>query len=128
MATSPVISGSAPVRLTTGGVPDAMNSTAAARTPCTARHHGHPGARPAVAYAVTVPRYEYRCRACGATFEQTRPMSESADPCRCPGGHDDTVKLLSTVAVGGRASAGRDSAGPASRGGGGCCGGSCGCG
>ncbi len=51
-------------------------------------------------------------------------MSESADPGRCPAGHDDTVKLLSTVAVGGRASAG-----PAGRGGGGgCCGGGCGCG
>jgi putative FmdB family regulatory protein len=70
-----------------------------------------------------VPRYEYRCRACGDTFELTRPMSESADPCRCPQGHDDTVKLLSTVAVGGRAAS---QAGPA--GGGGCCGGACGCG
>ncbi|HWM98596.1 MAG TPA: zinc ribbon domain-containing protein [Streptosporangiaceae bacterium] len=74
-----------------------------------------------------MPRYEYRCRACGATFEQTRPMSESSDPCRCPDGHDDTVKLLSTVAVGGRASAGGGQAG-AGGGGGGCCGGGCGCG
>jgi hypothetical protein len=48
-------------------------------------------------------------------------MSESSDPCTCPQGHDDTVKLLSTVSVGGRAgSAGRE-------GGGGCCGGACGC-
>ena len=68
-----------------------------------------------------MPRYEYRCRACGDTFELTRPMSESADPATCPDGHDDTVKLLSTVAVGGRASA----SGPAA---GGCCGGACGCG
>ena len=52
-------------------------------------------------------------------------MSESSAPCTCPGGHDDTVKLLSTVAVGGRASAGPASGGG---GGGGCCGGSCGCG
>jgi len=76
-----------------------------------------------------MPRYEYRCRACGDTFELTRPMSESADPGTCPQGHDDTVKLLSTVAVGGRATA----SGPAGRqarapGGGGCCGGACGCG
>jgi hypothetical protein len=49
-------------------------------------------------------------------------MSESADPASCPQGHDDTVKLLSTVAVGGRASA----SGPPA--GGGCCGGACGCG
>ena len=52
-------------------------------------------------------------------------MSEASDPCLCPQGHDDTVKLLSTVSVGGRASA----AGTAPRGGGGgCCGGGCGCG
>jgi putative FmdB family regulatory protein len=70
-----------------------------------------------------MPRYEYRCRACGDTFELTRPMSESADPCTCPAGHDDTVKLLSTVSVGGRAAA----SGPSGAGGG-CCGGSCGCG
>jgi putative FmdB family regulatory protein len=69
-----------------------------------------------------MPRYEYRCRACGATFEVTRPMSESSAPCACPAGHDDTVKLLSAVAVGGRNS------GPAPMGGGGCCGGACGCG
>ena len=77
-----------------------------------------------------MPRYEYRCRACGSTFEMTRPMSESSAPCSCPAGHDDTVKLLSTVTVGGRTA----SAGPASPaafeggGGGGCCGGACGCG
>jgi putative FmdB family regulatory protein len=70
-----------------------------------------------------VPRYEYRCRACGDTFEQTRPMSESAAPAVCPQGHDDTVKLLSAVALGGRAGS---AAAPAS--GGGCCGGACGCG
>ncbi|HEV2242908.1 MAG TPA: zinc ribbon domain-containing protein [Streptosporangiaceae bacterium] len=71
-----------------------------------------------------MPRYEYRCRACGDTFERTRPMSESSAPCTCPQGHDDTVKLLSTVAVGGRAG----SAAPTAAGGGGCCGGGCGCG
>jgi len=46
-----------------------------------------------------VPRYEYRCRACGDTFELTRPMTESSAPCTCPQGHDDTVKLLSRVSV-----------------------------
>ncbi|MEV5309283.1 MULTISPECIES: zinc ribbon domain-containing protein [unclassified Streptomyces] len=68
-----------------------------------------------------MPRYEYRCRTCGDTFELSRPMAESADPAACPAGHDDTVKLLSTVAVGGSASA------PAAprAGGGGCCGGGC---
>ncbi|HET9895764.1 MAG TPA: zinc ribbon domain-containing protein [Streptosporangiaceae bacterium] len=72
-----------------------------------------------------MPRYEYRCRACGDTFELNRPMSESSAPCRCPQGHDDSVRLLSTVAVGGRAT-GRGSA--PGGGGGGCCGGACGCG
>lgn len=71
-----------------------------------------------------MPRYEYRCRACGETFEQTRPMSESAEPATCPAGHADTVKLLSTVAVGGRAA----QSGTPGGGGGGCCGGACGCG
>ncbi len=48
-------------------------------------------------------------------------MSEASAPATCPQGHDDTVKLLSTVAVGGRADDTQPSAG------GGCCGGACGC-
>jgi putative FmdB family regulatory protein len=72
-----------------------------------------------------MPRYEYRCRACGDTFELNRPMSEAGAPARCPDGHDDTVKLLSTVALGGSV---RATGGGAPAGGGGCCGGACGCG
>ncbi|MFG2792706.1 zinc ribbon domain-containing protein [Streptomyces sp. NPDC048419] len=68
-----------------------------------------------------MPRYEYRCRTCGDTFEVSRPMAQSSDPAACPAGHDDTVKLLSTVAVGGTSSAPAAPAG----GGGGCCGGGC---
>lgn len=70
-----------------------------------------------------MPRYEYRCRPCGETFELSRPMAESSDPASCPAGHEDTVKLLSTVAVGGSASP-APAAAPAG-GGGGCCGGGC---
>ncbi|MGW6966192.1 FmdB family zinc ribbon protein [Streptomyces zaomyceticus] len=70
-----------------------------------------------------MPRYEFRCRTCGDTFELSRPMAESSDPASCPAGHDDTVKLLSAVAVGGSAGAPAPSGG----GGGGCCGGG-GCG
>lgn len=70
-----------------------------------------------------MPRYEYRCRTCGDTFELNRPMAQSADPAACPEGHGDTVKLLSTVAVAGMASAAAPS--PKSAGGGGCCGGGC---
>ncbi|MEU7896448.1 zinc ribbon domain-containing protein [Nonomuraea sp. NPDC049152] len=66
-----------------------------------------------------MPRYDFRCRACGSTFELTRPMSASGDPAACPEGHTDTVKLLSTVAMTGNASA------PSGGGGGGCCGGGC---
>ncbi len=72
-----------------------------------------------------MPRYEYRCRACGATFELNRPMAESGAPASCPDGHGDTVKLLSTVAVTGAASASRGPGPQASGGGGGCCGGGC---
>ncbi|MFI6682079.1 zinc ribbon domain-containing protein [Streptomyces sp. NPDC050485] len=70
-----------------------------------------------------MPRYEYRCRSCGDTFELSRPMAESAAPATCPVGHDDTVKLLSTVAVGGSA---KPSPAPPAAGGGCCGGGRCG--
>ncbi|MDQ3905406.1 MAG: zinc ribbon domain-containing protein [Actinomycetota bacterium] len=66
-----------------------------------------------------MPRYEFRCRECSTTFELNRPMSASGDPARCPSGHDDTVRLLSTVSLSG-AAVGRSA--PAS---GGCCGGGC---
>ncbi|WP_351236769.1 zinc ribbon domain-containing protein [Streptomyces sp. NPDC002133] len=69
-----------------------------------------------------MPRYEYRCRSCNDTFEVSRPMAESSAPTACPAGHEDTVKLLSAVAVGG--SRAQSAPAPAS-GGGGCCGGGC---
>ena len=50
-----------------------------------------------------MPRYDFRCRQCSTTFEIDRPMAAAGDPARCPHGHADTVKLLSTVALGGRA-------------------------
>ncbi|MFC0550691.1 zinc ribbon domain-containing protein [Planotetraspora thailandica] len=68
-----------------------------------------------------MPRYDYRCRACGSTFELNRPMAEANAPAACPSGHDDTVKLLSTVAVTGKAAT---ASAPRSSGGG-CCGGAC---
>jgi putative FmdB family regulatory protein len=72
-----------------------------------------------------VPRYEFRCLECTQTFEVDRPMSASADPASGPAGHDDTVKLLSTVALTGVRSGGARMPAPPR---GGCCGGSCGCG
>ncbi|WP_305784927.1 FmdB family zinc ribbon protein [Symbioplanes lichenis] len=74
-----------------------------------------------------MPRYDFRCRACGDTFEMNRPMAESAAPALCPQGHADTVKLLSTVAVMGRGGSTASPAPAAGGGGGGCCGGACGC-
>ncbi|MEU9704248.1 zinc ribbon domain-containing protein [Streptomyces sp. NPDC047981] len=70
-----------------------------------------------------MPRYEYRCRSCGDTFELNRPMAESSAPASCPAGHEDTVKLLSAVAVGGTAQPTANGGGGG--GGGGCCGGGC---
>ncbi|MGW2474377.1 FmdB family zinc ribbon protein [Streptomyces sp. NPDC001665] len=73
-----------------------------------------------------MPRYEYRCRSCGDTFELSRPMAESSAPASCPAGHEDTVKLLSAVAVGGTAGGGsRPAPSAGAGGGGGCCGGGC---
>ncbi|RJQ66869.1 zinc ribbon domain-containing protein [Pseudonocardiaceae bacterium YIM PH 21723] len=66
-----------------------------------------------------MPTYEFRCRSCGDTFEVQRTMAASADPALCPIGHEDTVKLLNTVGMTGRAGA------PTPSGGGGCCGGGC---
>jgi putative FmdB family regulatory protein len=74
-----------------------------------------------------VPLYDFRCRTCGDTFEVRRSMAEAAAPAPCPAGHADTVKLMSLVAVGGRAAA-SPAPMPAAGGGGGCCGGACGCG
>ena len=50
-------------------------------------------------------------------------MSEASAPAACPDGHEDTVKLLSTVAVTG--SARGTAPAPPPTGGGGCCGGGC---
>ena len=76
-----------------------------------------------------MPRYEFRCRSCGDTFLLTRPMSQSGDPATCPQGHGDTVKLLTTVGLGGlSASGGTAPVSGGGGGGGGCCGGACGCG
>jgi putative FmdB family regulatory protein len=74
-----------------------------------------------------VPRYEYRCRECDHTFELTRSMSASGEPAPCPYGHDDTVKLLSTVAFTGArgGSTAAKAPAPVRTGGGGCCGGGC---
>ena len=74
-----------------------------------------------------MPTYDIRCRACGTTFEVSRPMARADDPAPCPAGHDDTVRLLPTVSVAGRSAARSSVAAPgaAAAAGGGCCGGGC---
>jgi hypothetical protein len=52
-------------------------------------------------------------------------MATADDPAPCPHGHDDTVRLLPTIAVTGIAGSAPM---PSGGGGGGCCGGACGCG
>lgn len=71
-----------------------------------------------------MPRYAFSCRECASEFEVTRPMSRSSEPAACPEGHEDTVKLLTTVALTGSSGGGA----PVPAAGGGCCGGACGCG
>lgn len=71
-----------------------------------------------------MPRYEFRCRECLTTFEVSRPMSASRDPASCPAGHDDTVRLLSTIALSGASSGPSERAAPPAAADG-CCGGGC---
>ncbi|BBG04213.1 hypothetical protein PSA01_61780 [Pseudonocardia saturnea] len=55
-------------------------------------------------------------------------MVAASDPAACLAGHADTVKLLSTVSLGGRSTGGGRAAPQAmapAGGGGGCCGGGC---
>jgi putative FmdB family regulatory protein len=68
-----------------------------------------------------MPMYEFRCRTCGDTYTEQRPMAESSAVSTCPSGHPDTVRLL-TVA-GALTGASRGAAAPQA--GGGCCGGGC---
>jgi putative FmdB family regulatory protein len=65
-----------------------------------------------------MPRYDYRCRTCDATFEVRRGLDEREVRVTCPQGHEATSRMFTSVAVGGAAAA------PAPTGGG-CCGGGC---
>ena len=69
-----------------------------------------------------MPRYDYRCRQCGSTFEVSRSITATDGIATCPDGHADTVKLLTTVAIGGLAASGVRNGAPTT---GGCCGGGC---
>jgi putative FmdB family regulatory protein len=77
-----------------------------------------------------MPRYDYRCRECDASFEVRRGIHDDAPASSvpCPAGHTETSRVFSAVAVARGAGTGAGSM-PASvpAGGGGCCGGGCGC-
>ncbi|MGH3443064.1 MAG: FmdB family zinc ribbon protein [Nitriliruptorales bacterium] len=77
---------------------------------------------PAAGYDPRMPMYEYRCRACGETFEALRSQGEADAPVACCRGHEDTIRLLSLVAR----PAGTSE--PAASGGGACCAAGCACG
>lgn len=53
-----------------------------------------------------MPIYVRRCRSCDATFEVNRPMAQADDPAPCPDGHEDTVRVVTGLNIGGHASAG----------------------
>ncbi|ONH26142.1 FmdB family zinc ribbon protein [Pseudofrankia asymbiotica] len=76
-----------------------------------------------------MPRYDYRCRVCDASFEVRRGIHEDtpASSVSCPAGHSETSRVFSAVAVSRGAAAPLGASVPAG-GGGGCCGGGCGCG
>ncbi len=71
-----------------------------------------------------MPTYEFRCRECGSTFSEQRPMAASGEPATCPDGHTDTIRLL-TMAGALTGGSSRGSAEPGPAGAGGCCGGGC---
>lgn len=71
-----------------------------------------------------MPTYEFRCRECGSTFSEQRPMAASGEPATCPDGHTDTIRLL-TMAGALTGGSSRRSAEPGPAGAGGCCGGGC---
>ena len=75
-----------------------------------------------------MPLYDYRCRTCGAVYEERRPMADADAPATCPSGHVGAARLLPVFATIG---SGPD---PGPAGGGWCgapvaggCGGGCAC-
>lgn len=75
-----------------------------------------------------MPMYEYRCRACGHTFDRLRAAATADQPAPCDCGSDDTARLLSMIARRPAATSLPMAGGPApapASGGGGCCGGGC---
>ncbi|HET9901938.1 MAG TPA: zinc ribbon domain-containing protein [Actinomycetes bacterium] len=73
-----------------------------------------------------MPAYDYHCRTCDTSFEVRRGVTDTAMSTPCPRGHEDTTRVFTAIALGGRAgspASGRDAAPPNP--GAGCCGGGC---
>ncbi|WP_239328816.1 zinc ribbon domain-containing protein [Frankia sp. CiP3] len=76
-----------------------------------------------------MPAYEYRCRTCDTSFEVRRGITETAAASTpCPGGHTDTGRVFTAVAVtraGSAAASSRPASPQPATSGGACCGGGC---
>lgn len=46
-----------------------------------------------------MPRYDFRCRTCGAVYEERRSMAEADAPATCPEGHVGAARLLPVFAT-----------------------------
>ncbi|MGH8980280.1 MAG: zinc ribbon domain-containing protein [Acidimicrobiales bacterium] len=55
-----------------------------------------------------MPHYDFRCRTCGAVFEERRAMVDADAPATCPDGHVGAARLLPVFAATGRAGSAAD--------------------
>lgn len=46
-----------------------------------------------------MPRYPFRCEACGVTFEVSRPMSDAAGEAQCPADGAKAVRVFTMPAT-----------------------------
>ena len=50
-----------------------------------------------------MPIYEYKCNACGFTFEDFRPVAQADGECHCPKcGKPKVDRMISSFATGGK--------------------------
>lgn len=50
-----------------------------------------------------MPLYDFRCRTCGAVYEERRTMATADAPATCPSGHVGATRLLPVFATTGTA-------------------------
>jgi putative FmdB family regulatory protein len=71
-----------------------------------------------------MPLYDYRCRTCGAVYEERRSMALADAPATCPAGHVGATRLLPVFATTGAADVPSGACGAPAAGG---CGAACAC-